>query len=115
MPGSPRLGQGLRRRVRGLGVVVKIPAYVASLHFDIGCDSTALLTERGQSSAGMTALVRAQANNFLAIMPHRGRMTWGVMFGLDPDIFFYKTRETRPVVVLLEIKIIIKILSDDGR
>ena len=32
----------------------KIPAYVASLHFDIGCDSTALLTERGQSSAGMT-------------------------------------------------------------
>ena len=33
----------------------KIPAYVASLHFDIGSDSTALLAERGQSSAGMTA------------------------------------------------------------
>ena len=37
-------------------VAQKIPAYVTSLHFDRGSDSTALLTERGQSSAGMTTL-----------------------------------------------------------
>ena len=59
----------------------KIPAYVASLHFDIGGDSTALLAERGQSSAGMTALKlaldnvepRSSLRAFLQDNPPQGR------------------------------------------